>query len=103
MVVDDKFGKIENQNLHASEAVDYVIITNPLFLEQANRLAKLHQEHNNMTTKVVTTDQIYNEFSSGCPDFLAYKEYLRMLYNKYINEGKNPKNVLLFDFLPSGI
>lgn len=89
-------GKIENQNLHASEAVDYVIITNPLFLDQANRLAKLHKEHNNMTTKVVTTEQIYNEFSSGSPDFLAYKEYLRMLYNKYLNEGKNPKNVLLF-------
>ena len=89
-------GKIENQNLHASEAVDYVIITNPLFLEQANRLAKIHQDYNNTTTKVVTTEQIYNEFSSGSPDFLAYKEYLRMLYNKYLPEGKNPKNVLLF-------
>lgn len=89
-------GKIENQNLHASEAVDYVIITNPLFLEQANRLAKIHQDYNNTTTKVVTTEQIYNEFSSGSPDFLAYKEYLRMLYNKYLSEGKNPKNVLLF-------
>ncbi|MFA6199772.1 MAG: type IX secretion system sortase PorU [Bacteroidales bacterium] len=89
-------GKIENQNLHTSEAVDYVIITNPLFLEQANRLAKIHQDYNNTTTKVVTTEQIYNEFSSGSPDFLAYKEYLRMLYNKYLPEGKNPKNVLLF-------
>lgn len=89
-------GKIENQNLHATEAVDYVIITHPLFLEQANRLAKLHKEHNNTSTKVVTTEQIYNEFSSGSPDFLAYKEYLRMLYNKYMPEGKNPKNVLLF-------
>ncbi|MEA5100557.1 MAG: type IX secretion system sortase PorU [Bacteroidales bacterium] len=89
-------GKVINQNLHASEPVDYVIITHPLFLEQANRLAEIHKEHNNLTTKVVTTEQIYNEFSSGTPDFLAYKEYLRMLYNKYLPEGKNPKNVLLF-------
>ncbi|MDD2488340.1 MAG: type IX secretion system sortase PorU [Bacteroidales bacterium] len=89
-------GKIENQNLHADQAVDYVIITHPLFIEQANRLAKLHQEHNNTSTRVVTTEQIYNEFSSGTPDFLAYKEYLRMLYNKYLPQGKNPKNVLLF-------
>ncbi|MFA7132549.1 MAG: type IX secretion system sortase PorU, partial [Bacteroidales bacterium] len=58
--------------------------------------AKLHQEHNNTSTRVVTTEQIYNEFSSGTPDFLAYKEYLRMLYNKYLPQGKNPKNVLLF-------
>lgn len=89
-------GKIENQNLHADQAVDYVIITHPLFIEQANRLAKLHQEHNNTSTRVVTTEQIYNEFSSGTPDFLAYKEYLRMLYNKYLPQEKNPKNVLLF-------
>lgn len=89
-------GKVINQNLHASEPVDYVIITHPLFLEQANRLAEIHKEHNNLTTKVVTTEQVYNEFSSGTPDFLAYKEYLRMLYNKYLPEGKNPKNVLLF-------
>jgi hypothetical protein len=89
-------GKIENQNLHATEPVDYVIITHPLFLEQATRLAKLHQDYNNTTTKVVTTEQVYNEFSSGVPDFLAYKEYLRMLYNKYVSENKNPKNVLLF-------
>ncbi|MFA6705475.1 MAG: C25 family cysteine peptidase, partial [Bacteroidales bacterium] len=82
-------GKIENQNLHADQAVDYVIITHPLFIEQANRLAKLHQEHNNTSTRVVTTEQIYNEFSSGTPDFLAYKEYLRMLYNKYLPQGKN--------------
>ncbi|MEA4966929.1 MAG: C25 family cysteine peptidase, partial [Bacteroidaceae bacterium] len=79
-------GKVINQNLHASEPVDYVIITHPLFLEQANRLAEIHKEHNNLTTKVVTTEQIYNEFSSGTPDFLAYKEYLRMLYNKYLPE-----------------
>lgn len=89
-------GKVENQNLHGTEAVDYVIITNPLFVEQAERLALLHREHNNTTTKVVTTEQIYNEFSSGNPDFLAYREYLRMLYKKYLPIGKNPKNVVLF-------
>ncbi|HHT03742.1 MAG TPA: type IX secretion system sortase PorU, partial [Bacteroidales bacterium] len=89
-------GKIENQNLHATEAADYVIITHPLFIEQAERLAKLHKEHNNVTTTVVTTEDIYNEFSSGTPDYLAYKEFMRMLYTKYLPEGKNPKNVLLF-------
>ncbi|MFA7081525.1 MAG: type IX secretion system sortase PorU, partial [Bacteroidales bacterium] len=89
-------GKIENQNLHATEAVDYVIITHPLFIEEANRLALLHKEHNNISTKVVTTEQIYNEFSSGTPDYLAYKEFMRMLFNKYSPQGKRPQNVLLF-------
>ena len=89
-------GKIENQNLHATEATDYVIITHPLFIEQAKRLAELHKNHNNITTKVVTIDEIYNEFSSGTPDYLAYKEFMRMLYNKYSSQGKGPQNVLLF-------
>jgi len=89
-------GKIDNQDLHSTPAVDYVIITAPEFLEQAKRLASLHQTYNNTSTQVVTTTQVYNEFSSGEPDFLAYKEYLRYLYNEYSPQGKAPKNVLLF-------
>ncbi|MBP1630595.1 MAG: hypothetical protein H6Q15_1488 [Bacteroidetes bacterium] len=89
-------GKVLNQNLHATQPIDYVIITNPIFLEQAERLAKIHQNHNNTSAVVVTTEQIYNEFSSGTPDYMAYREYLRMLYNKYNPIGKAPKNVLLF-------
>ena len=45
---------------------------------------------------VVDINDIYNEFSSGTPDVLAYREYLRMLYNKYKPQGLEPKNVLLF-------
>ncbi len=89
-------GKIENQNLHGSSPVDYVIITNPKFREEADSLAQIHETYNNTTTKVVEIEDIYNEFSSGNPDFLAYREYLRMLYNKYDSIGGAPKNVLLF-------
>src|SRR5574344_2323373 len=89
-------GKIDNQDLHSTPAVDYVIITPPEFLEQAERLGELHEQYNNTSTKVVTTQQVYNEFSSGNPDFLAYKEYLRYLYNEYKDSNKQPKNVLLF-------
>jgi len=89
-------GKIENQNLHATPAIDYVIITHPLFKEEAERLADIHRNYNNTSTVVVDINDIYNEFSSGTPDVLAYREYLRMLYNKYKPQGLEPKNVLLF-------
>ncbi|MDR1724977.1 MAG: type IX secretion system sortase PorU [Bacteroidales bacterium] len=89
-------GKIENQNLHGLSHVDFIIITAPEFISQADTLAKLHRINDSINVAVVTTQQVYNEFSSGTKDFLAFKEFLRMMYKKYLPEGKQPKNVLLF-------
>ncbi len=89
-------GKIENQNLHAWEAADFVIVTAPAFLEQAERLAELHRTYDGINVKIATTQQVYNEFSSGTKDFLAIRELMRMLYNKYVETGSAPKNLLLF-------
>ena len=36
-------GTIENQNLHAMQDVDYLIITHPNFQSQAERLKTIHQ------------------------------------------------------------
>lgn len=89
-------GKIENQNLHAWNATDFVIVTAPVFLEQAEELAELHRQHDGIEVRVATTQQVYNEFSSGTKDLLAIRELMRMLYNKYESEGKAPRNLLLF-------
>lgn len=89
-------GKIENQNLHAWEATDFVIVTAPIFLDQAEELAELHRQYDGITVGVATTQQVYNEFSSGTKDMLAIREFMRMLYNKYAAENKAPKNLLLF-------
>lgn len=89
-------GKTENQNLHAWEATDFVIVTAPAFLEQAERLAELHRRYDGINVKIATTQQVYNEFSSGTKDFLAIRELMRMLYNKYVETGSAPKNLLLF-------
>lgn len=89
-------GKTENQNLHAWEAADFVIVTAPAFLEQAERLAELHRTYDGINVKIATTQQVYNEFSSGTKDFLAIRELMRMLYNKYVETGSAPKNLLLF-------
>ena len=45
---------------------------------------------------VATTTQVYNEFSSGTKDFLAIRELMRMLYDRYASENKAPSNLLLF-------
>ena len=73
-------GSVENQNLHQLGAADFIIITHPLFLAQAQRLKVLHQEVDDMAVHVVTTDQIYNEFGSGIADPSAIRDFVRMIY-----------------------
>ena len=47
-----------------------------------------------MSCITVTTQQIYNEFSSGAQDISAIRNFLKMLYDR--NPTNYPKNVLLF-------
>jgi len=90
---------VPNQNLHALEPVDLVILTHPNFLSQAETLANAHREKDNMTVAVITTEQVYNEFSSGTPDATAYRWVMKMLYDKAKaanNLNDMPKYLLLF-------
>ena len=87
-------GKIENQNLHNfGSEIEYVIITHPNFLSAANRLAEFHANEDNLVSRVVTPQQIYNEFSSGMQDASAIRDFLRMLYKR---PNSQLKYVLLF-------
>ena len=61
-------GALANQDLHKSTPVDLLIVTWPSLFPQARRLAAFHQQHDQLKTTVVTTAQVYNEFSSGSPD-----------------------------------
>lgn len=77
-----KLEKIENQNLHGISQADYLIVTHPNFVSQANRLAAFHNQTEGYTTAVVTTDQIYNEFASGKQDISAIRDFIRLLYTR---------------------
>jgi hypothetical protein len=90
-------GRVTNQNLHAMETPEMVIVVHPNFLASANRLASHKNSISNVNTKVVTTTQIYNEFSSGAQDASAIKEFMRMFYTRANgNEELMPKHLLLF-------
>lgn len=92
-------GVVPNQNLHALQAVDMLIITHPDFIQQARRLADAHNERGEIKVDVVTTEQVYNEFSSGNPDATAYRWVMKMLYDRAIEKqdpSLQPKSVLLF-------
>ncbi len=89
------FGKVPNQNLHAFDQADYVIVTHPLFLSHAQRMGQLHKQQDGLSYKIATTDQIYNEFGSGKPDISAIRDFIRMLYSRGMSAGKPVKYVLL--------
>lgn len=87
---------IVNQDLHALGAADYLIVTHPNFVAQAQRLANLH-EAQGTTTHVITTKQIYNEFSSGAQDATAIRRFTKMFYDRANGDPNlEPKHLLLF-------
>lgn len=87
-------GKAENQNLHASGQVDFIIVTYPDFISEANRLASLHSVYDGYSSLVVTPTQIYNEFSSGNQDISAIRDFVKMFYDRASNAEELPKYLL---------
>lgn len=73
---------VANQNLHGVNVPDLLIVTHPLFLDEARRLATFHKNNSGIDTLVVTIPLIYNEFSSGKQDVTAIRDFARMLYER---------------------
>ena len=88
---------ITNQDLHAHEPVNMVIIipTSQKLLKEAERLANFHRSHDNISVRIVPADELYNEFSSGTPDAMAYRRYMKMLYDRASTDNL-PQSLLLF-------
>jgi hypothetical protein len=89
-------GRIPNQNLHGMTVKDLIIVSPVEFIEEAERLADYRREHNGLSAAVVTTEQVYNEFSSGKPDVSAIRNYMRMFYDRAAAPSEMPRYLLLF-------
>jgi hypothetical protein len=90
-------GTVDNQDLHALSKLDMVIVTHPDFLANATQLAAIHTSQDGLNVGVVTTTQVYNEFSSGAPDVTAIRDFMKMLYDKAVSSSTTlPKYLLLF-------
>ncbi|NCC72812.1 MAG: type IX secretion system sortase PorU [Sphingobacteriia bacterium] len=88
-------GSVDNQNLHAFTDIEYMIVTHPDFINQALQLSDFHRSFSGLETRVVTVEQIYNEFSSGAQDITAIRNMMKMLYERG-NSGVMPRYLLLF-------
>lgn len=85
-------GEVSNQDLHALSTPEFVIITHPNFINSANRLADFHRSYDGMTVEVVTSDHVYNEFSSGARNPTGIRNFIKMFYDR----DDKLKYVLLF-------
>ncbi|MDB4134416.1 type IX secretion system sortase PorU [Flavobacteriaceae bacterium] len=75
------------------ENVDYLIVTSEEMLSQANRLADINRNVNNINVKVVDLKTIYNEFNSSNPDISAIRNFVKYVYD---NSEGNLKYLCLF-------
>lgn len=88
-------GAVSPQNLHSSPVPDLVIITPREYREQAQRIASLHESVDSMRVLVVSDTEVYNEFSGGTPDAMAYRLLCKMLYDRGTEDGHRLGYLLL--------
>jgi hypothetical protein len=83
--------KVENQNLHALNGIDMIVLSGERYLSVAEQFRDLHLQ-DGLSIEIVTPEQVYNEFSSGIADVTAIKSLMKMLYDRAgSNENLRPK------------
>lgn len=73
--------RIAFPNLRAKpRAADVIVITHPALRESAEEFAAYRRSTGDYTTSVVTTEEIFNEFSYGMTDPTAIRDFLTMAF-----------------------
>ncbi len=97
--------KVTNQNLKGTifknaqgqfQDIDYLIVTQKFLSSSAEKLANFHRSNSGMNVKVVFTEDIYTEFSSGKQDIGAIRNFVKYVYNNASNAGSKVKYLNLF-------
>jgi hypothetical protein len=97
--------RVANQNLKGTifndrsgnfKDIDYLIVTPQILLSEAQRLANYHITENNLNTKVVTLQEIYNEFSEGRQDISAIRNFVRYIYDNASSPANRIQYLNLF-------
>ncbi len=89
-------GTIFNDESGNFKDIDYLIVTPPFLLQPALRLANHRKNVDGLNIKVITTDKIYTEFSSGKQDIGAIRNFVRYIYENASSENNRIKYLCLF-------
>ena len=88
-------GDVSNQNIHGEPIPDMIIISPSAYLDQARRVASLHEQVDKFRVLVVEQEKVFNEFSSGTQDAMAYRRLCKMFYDRGMSEDGHKLGYLL--------
>ena len=87
-ILEDELGQFQN--------LDYLIVTRADMLSQAQRLAQINRDKNDLVVKVLTLESIYNEFNNGNADVAAIRNLVKYIYDNADTEDNRLKYLCLF-------
>ncbi|MES2545884.1 MAG: type IX secretion system sortase PorU [Bacteroidota bacterium] len=97
--------KVINQNIKGTvfndasgnfQDVDYIICTPNFLKTSAEKLAAFHRTYSNLNVKVITLENIYQEFASGKQDVSAIRNLVKYVYENASASDKRIKYLCLF-------
>lgn len=91
-----RVGIVNSQNLHASPQADLIIITAPELRSAAVALADFHRQADGLKSVVATTTEIEHEFGGGRKDPAAFRNFVKMFYDRAGSDStRRPRYLLL--------
>jgi len=87
--------EVANQDIHGELTPDMIILAPSAYIEQANRVAALHEETDHFRVLVLDHEKVFNEFSSGTRDAMAYRRLCKMFYDRGVSEDGHKLGYLL--------
>ena len=87
--------EVSNQNIHGEPVPDMIILAPSAYLEQARRVAALHEKYDRFRVLVLDHEKVFNEFSSGTQDAMAYRRLCKMFFDRGESEDGHKLGYLL--------
>ena len=75
-------GDVANSNIHGDKTPEMAIITTKTLENEARALAAIHEKYQGIRVNVYTQEEIFNEFSSGVRNPMAYRRMAKMFYDR---------------------
>ncbi|MBS3913446.1 MAG: type IX secretion system sortase PorU [Bacteroidetes bacterium] len=88
-------GSVANADILGGDPAEFIIITHPDYMQASRDLKDFRTVNDNLSVKIVTPQEIYNEYNASQQDIVAIRDYLRDEYKKSLASGKSLKYVLL--------
>ena len=80
--------EVDNQDIHSEPVPDMIILAPSAYLDQAKRVAALHEKYDQFKVLVLDHEKVFNEFSSGTQDAMAYRRLCKMFYDRGDSDRK---------------